>query len=180
MLLPRPLVLKPKGRKPPALGPEARAVAVHLSPSVEEAGLTALIEHEGLADCDKDGLLEHTTNIKNMWQGACQTNLVLEFELAEPVALGAIEVWNFNAEWQTADGVRRADVAVSADGASWQTVLRGAAFAQAAGNADYDDPTVLALNGVKARRVRFEHLETWGTSGKIGLSKVAFHRVAAP
>ena len=50
------------------------------------------------------------------------------------MALGAIEVWNYNAEWQTADGVRKADVAVSPDGTTWQTVLRGAEFAEAEGN----------------------------------------------
>ena len=124
MIMPRPLALKPKGRKPPALGPEVRAVAVHLGPSADESGLAALINREGLADCDKDGLLEHTTSTNNMWQGVCTTNLALEFELSEAVPLGSLEVWNFNAEWQTADGVRRADVAVSADGSTRLLFLR--------------------------------------------------------
>ncbi len=176
--MPRPLELKPKGRKPPALGPEVRAVAVHLSPSADQSGLSALINREGLADCDKDGLLEHTTDANQMWLGSCTTNLALEFELAEAVPLSAIEVWNFNAESQTGDGVRRADVAVSADGVTWQTVLRGAAFAEAVGNADYDEPILLQLTGTHARKVRLEHLEPWGASGKIGLSKVVFHRAA--
>ena len=93
-----------------------------------------------------------------MWRGAWTKNLCLEFELPEAVPLGAIEVWNYNGEWQTADGIRKADVAVSSDGTNWQTVLRGAEFAEADGNADYDEPTVLKLEGVAARKVRFENI----------------------
>ena len=121
-------------------------------------------------------MLEQDTAAKNMWRGACSTNLSLEFELPEPVALGAIEVWNYNAEWQTSDGVRKADVAVSPDGTTWQTVLRGAEFAEAEGNADYDEPIQLKLKGATARKVRFENIVPWSDSGKVGLSKVVFHQ----
>ena len=57
----------------------------------------ALINGAGLSDWDKDGLLEQDTAVTNMWRGDCAANLSLEFELAEPVALGSIEVWNYNA-----------------------------------------------------------------------------------
>jgi F5/8 type C domain len=170
------LTLKASDRKPPALGPKVRVELAHLSPAGDDAALAVLLNGDGLSDWDKDGLLEHDTAAKNMWRGACSTNLSLEFELPEPVALGTIEVWNYNAEWQTKDGVRKADVAVSPDGTTWQTVLRGAEFAEAEGNRDYDEPIQLKLNGVTARKVRFENIVPWNDKGQVGLSKVVFHQ----
>jgi len=175
--MPRALTLKPKGRKPLELGEKVRVEEVRLSPPGDAAGLAALINGSGLRDTDKDGLLEHDAALTNMWCGACPPDLKIEFELAEAAPLAAIEVWNFNAEWQTTNGVRKADVAVSADGANWRTVLAGAEFAEAEGRADYDDPIVLKLPAVMARKVRFENIQPWG-SGKVGLSEVVFHRAA--
>jgi hypothetical protein len=175
-VLTRQLTLKASGRKPPELGPKVRIETAHLSPARDEAGLAAIVNGAGLRDWDKDGLLEHDTAAKNMWRGPCSTDLNLEFELPEPVALGAIEVWNYNAEWQTIDGLRKADVAVSPDGTTWQTVLRGAEFAEAEGNADYDEPIRLKLNGATVRKVRFENMVPWNGSGKVGLSAVVFHQ----
>ena len=175
-MLTRQLTLKASGRKPPELGPKVRVETAHLSPAGDETGLAALVNGAGLRDWDKDGFLEHDTAAKNMWLGPCSTNLSLEFELPEPVALGAIEVWNYNAEWQTTCGVRKADLAVSPDGTTWQTVLRGAEFAEAEGNADYDEPIRLKLNGATVRKVRFENIVPWSASGKVGLSAVLFHQ----
>jgi len=174
----RPLTLKPKGRQPPALGPKVRVEAVHVSPAADEAGAVALVNGAGLSDWDRDGLKEHGTAQSGMWQTTWTTNLALEFDLPEPVPLSVIEVWNFNADWQTTNGVRKADVAVSADGKTWQTVLRGAEFAEADGSADYDEPTVLKLGGVTARKVRFENIVPWGGGAKVGLSEVVFHETA--
>ena len=172
----RQLTLKPSERKPPELGTKVRVEAVHLNPPGDEKGLSVLINDAGLRDWDKDGLLEQDTSVTNMWRGDCAANLSLEFELSEPVALGTIEVWNYNAEWQTADGVRKADVAVSSDGTTWQTVLRGAEFAEAEGTSDYDEPIRLKLQGATVRKVRFENIVPWNDKGKVGLSKVVFHQ----
>ena len=179
-MLTRQVTLKPSGRKPPDLGPKVRVEAVRLDPAGGETGLGALVNQAGLWDWDRDGLLEQDTSLKHMWQGVCATNLSLEFELPEPVALGAIEVWNYNAEWQTGDGVRKADVAVSPDGTSWETVLRGVEFAEADGNPDYDQPIQLKLNGATVRKVRFENIVPWNDKGKVGLSKVVLHQAPGP
>ena len=175
-MLTRQLTLKPSGRKPPELGPKVRIEAAHLGQVGDETGLAALVNRAGLRDLNRDGLLEQDTAPKHMWRGTCSTNLALEFELPEPVALGAIEVWNYNAEWETADGLRKADVAVSPDGSTWETVLHGTEFAEAEGNADYDEPTRLKLNGAMVRKVRFESMVPWNGRGKVGLSKVVFHQ----
>ena len=122
-MLTRQLTLKPSGRKPPELGPKVRIEAAHLGQVGDETGLAALVNRAGLRDLNRDGLLEQDTAPKHMWRGACSTNLSLEFELPEPVALGAIKVWNYNADWETTDGLRKADVAVSADGATFVVTL---------------------------------------------------------
>ena len=173
-------MLKPSGRKPPDLGPQVRVAAARLSPAGDETGLTALINGAGLRDWDNDGLLEQDVSPKNMWRGACATNLALEFELPEPVPLGGIEVWNYNAQWQTRDGVRKADVAVSPDGTTWETVLRGQEFVEAEGNADYDEPIQLKLKGAMVRKVRFENIVPWNDQGRVGLSKVVMHQAPGP
>ena len=172
------MTLKPKGRKPPELGPVARVQAVRLSPAADETGLKAIINDAGLSGPVTEGLPRHGTDPSTMWQGACTPGLKIEFELSRPVCLGAVQVWNFNADWQTANGIRKADVAVSADGSTWQTVLSGAEFAEAEGTSDYDTPAVLKLNGALACKVRFENIVPWNSSGKVGLSKVVFRQAA--
>ena len=170
----RQLTLKATDRKPPELGSKVRVEALHLNPAGDEAGLTALINGAGLRDWHRNGLLAQDTSPQHMWRGACPSNLSLEFELPDAVPLGAIQVWNYNAEWQTKDGIRKADVAVSPDGTAWETVLRGAEFAEAEGTADYDEPVQLKLNGAPVRKVRFENIVPWNDKGKVGLSKVVF------
>ena len=175
----RQAVLKPKGRKAPYLGPVVRVAGVRLSPGDQEAGLKALINGAGLKDTDGHGLLEQGTDPATMWLGAWSPDLKLEFEFSRAVPLAAMEVWNFNAEWETANAIRKADVAVSADGSTWQTVLAGAELAEAEGTADYDTPVLLKLAGAVARKVRLENIVPWGGSGKVGLSAVVFHQSPA-
>jgi hypothetical protein len=175
-VLTRSATLKPRDRKPPALGPRVRVEAVHLSPAADESGLPNLINGSGLHEVN--GFKAHGTNTADMWLGDWKNDLRIEFELSEPAPLAAIAVWNFNADWQTTNGIRTADVAVSADGAAWQTVLRGVEFPEADGTTAYDDPVVLKLDGTKVRKVRFENIVPRGTGGKVGLSEVAFHEAA--
>ncbi|HYG33386.1 MAG TPA: LamG domain-containing protein [Clostridia bacterium] len=170
-----PLALKPRGRKPPALGPKVRVEAVRASPASDPEMLPLLAQGLGLMDRDKDGLLEHGVSPAGMWLGTWTPELRLEFELPQEVALSSIEVWNFNAPWQTTNGIRKADISVSSDGAQWQTVLTGAEFREAEGTLDYDEPTVLKLGGVKAKRVRFENIMPLGKTAQVGLSEVVFH-----
>lgn len=92
MLLPRPLTLKPRDRQAAALGPKAPVKAARLSPAGDEKALAALIDGAGLGDPDKDGLREHGIGAEQMWQGDCAPGLSIEFELAEPATLSAIEV----------------------------------------------------------------------------------------
>jgi len=175
----RQITLKAKDRKPPVLGPEIKVAAVHLHPDTDQTGLQAIINGLGLSDRRKDGFLEHSTEPAAMWHGTLVPGLSLEFELADSAAIGAIRVWNYNSPWATTDGIRKADISVSADGNTWRTVVSGAEFAEADGTDDYDQPTLFKLNGVTARKVRFENMVAWGVSGMIGLSEVVFNSAAA-
>jgi hypothetical protein len=177
--MPRPMTLKPKGRKPPELGPLVRVEDVRVTPAaVNGPPPAALIKPAGLADWDKDGLKEQGTLPQTMWLGASSPDLRIEFELPDAVPIGALEIWNYNADWQTGSGIRKADVAVSPDGSSWQTVLRGADFVQAEGRDDYDNPVVLNLNVPSARKLRFENISSWDNKDKVGLSKIRVHEAA--
>ncbi len=177
-VLARPLALKPKDRIPPALGPTVRVDAVQASPATDEAGLPSIINGEALRPGRQAGFKQRGINSSGMWTGTWSKDLRLEFELPEAVPLSAIEVWNFNEEWSTSNGVQRIDVAVSGNGTNWRTVAQGVEVAEAPGTDDYDDPTVLKLDGVSARKVRFEKIVPWSTSGKVGLSAVVFHEAA--
>ncbi len=177
--MPRPLALKAKDRKPAELGPIVRVEAVRAGTGADERKLANLIKPAGLRDWDNDGLKEAGNGPATMWQAPASQTSSLEFELPEAVPLAAIEVWNYNASWETTNGIRRADVSVSTDGAAWKTVLPKADFAQADGRDDYDDPVVLKLGDVVARKVRLENITTWGGT-TVGLSKVLFHQGAGP
>ncbi|MCX8107659.1 MAG: LamG domain-containing protein, partial [Verrucomicrobiae bacterium] len=120
-------------------------------------------------------LLEHGCNKADMLLVRRKADLAIEFELPEAVRLSAIEVWNYNDPWGTTNGIRRADVKISPDGSSWETAIAGAEFAEAEGSPDYDQPTVLKLNGLVARKVRFDNLVSIGGGDLIGLSEAVFH-----
>jgi hypothetical protein len=179
-VLTRQVTLKASDRKPPDLGPKVRIETAHLTPTGDDKALAAVIGRAGLRDIDRDGLLEQDTSTEHMWLGTNAPGLTLEFDLPEAVPLSAMEVWNYNAAWETTDGIRKADVAVSPDGSTWQTVLRGAEFAEAEGIADYDQSIQLKLNGATARKVRFENIVPWNDKGRVGLSKVVFHQAQGP
>ena len=177
-MLTRQITLKVKDRKAPSLGSELKVAAAHLRPEAEETGLKAIINGAGLTERRKNGLQAHSTDPATMWRGDLRSGLSLEFEFAEPASLGAIQVWNYNSAWETTDGIRKADIAISTDGTTWQKVVTGAEFPEAEGTDDYDQPAVFKFNGVTARKVRFENISTWGNSGKVGLSEVKFHSAA--
>jgi len=174
-VLTRQITLKVKDRKAPSLGSELKVAAVHLRPEADETGLQAIINGSGLTERGKNDLQAQSTEPATMWRGDLASGLSVEFDLAESAALGAIQVWNYNSAWETTEGIRKADIAISTDGTTWQTVVAGAEFPEAEGTDDYDQPALFKLNGVTAKKIRFENITTWGNSGKVGLSEVKFY-----
>lgn len=174
----RPRVLKARDRKQPALGPKVRVAEVRTNLEGQDTAVRKMIDASGLADTDNDGLLEHSCDAQDMWLGRLTSDAFVEFDLPEPVRIGAIEIWNYNAQRQTTNGIRRADVKISLDGSSWQTVLTGAEIPEAEDIPDYDQPAILQLNPTLARKVRFENLLPHGTGPHVGISEIVFHESA--
>ncbi|MHC4620909.1 MAG: LamG-like jellyroll fold domain-containing protein [Planctomycetota bacterium] len=130
---------------------------------------------------DGDRLLEHSANAENMWMSEKgQTSGWVEFDLGQVHKLGTIKVWNFNEKRQTDRGVKKADISVWTEGAGWKKILDDFDFEEAEGRADYDEPVVVELDRVEARRVRFDDLVNLGDPEFIGLSEVQFFKLRGP
>ncbi|MHC4633418.1 MAG: LamG domain-containing protein, partial [Planctomycetota bacterium] len=74
----------------------------------------------------------------------------------------------------TKRGIKTADVSVWTKEAGWQKILDNFNFLEAEGSFDYDEPTVVRFNRVKAQKVRFDNLVNLGDRKYIGLSEVKF------
>jgi hypothetical protein len=171
-----PMIIKSKDRKPSELGPKVRVDMVRDSSGTKNSNIQSIINGDGLMDYDRDGFLEHRNDPTTMCLEDWTTNSFVEFELPEPTSLSGVEVWNYNEEWQTGKGVRSLDVSVSLDGTTWTRVVEAGKLPQAFGEADYDEPAILKLNGAVAKKIRFEHIALWADNEmKFGLSEVVFH-----
>jgi len=104
----------------------------------------------------------------------------VEFDLGGVYELGLIFVWNYNERDWTKRGIKRADISVWTVEAGWQKVFDDFEFAEAEGSFDYDEPTMVSFDGVKAQRVRFDDLISFGDEEYVGLSEVRFYRRRGP
>jgi hypothetical protein len=173
------LTLRPRDRKPPvngaALGAQVKPKAVRLTPAEAGPEPKVLINTKGLRSGSKDGTLEIPSTLAGSWSAVYSSNLAIEFELPESGPLNALEVWNYNGALLTTNGTSKLDVAVSDDGKSWRTVLRGVNLPEAPGVSAYDEPAVLKLDAVSAKWMRFENLAPFGGNTRVGLGRVVFH-----
>ncbi|MHC4143658.1 MAG: LamG domain-containing protein [Planctomycetota bacterium] len=168
-------------RKAPLTGEQipavtARADSNHLDMTVER-----IVDGSGLADGDRDGLLEHGETPENMWlsqQG--RTRGLLEFDLGRVYELGSILVWNYNERDRTKRGIKRADISVWTQDSGWQKIFDDFEFAEAEGSFDYDEPILVKLDGIKVQKVRFDDLANLGDEEYIGLSEVRFFQRQDP
>ncbi|MHC4624174.1 MAG: LamG-like jellyroll fold domain-containing protein [Planctomycetota bacterium] len=173
--------IKPKDRKPAITGEQLTSVSATASSSQPQAQVAHLLDNSGLLHADGDRLLEHSANAENMWMSEKgQTSGWVEFDLGQVHKLGTIKVWNFNEKWQTDRGVKKADISVWTENAGWKKTLDDFEFEQAEGRADYDEPAVLQLNRIEARKVRFDDLVNLGDPEYVGLSEVQFFKLRGP
>jgi len=104
----------------------------------------------------------------------------IEFDLGQAQSIGTICLFNYNDGWFTDRGVSKADISIWTQDTGWQKIRDDLPIAQAQGSEDYDEPTVVQLDGVKARKVRFDDLASFGDPDYVGLSKVQFFEVPGP
>ncbi|MFB0524425.1 MAG: discoidin domain-containing protein, partial [Phycisphaerae bacterium] len=170
-----------KARKAPITGEQITPTAAKASSSHSEAAVQYIIDCSGLADKDKDGLLEHNTNLQNMWLSEKgQTSGWVEFDLGKGHKLGTICVWNLNERWLTKRGLKRADISVWTEKAGWKKVLDDFEFDEAEGKDDYDEPVLVKLDGIEAQKVRLDDLVNLGDTEHVGLSEVQFFKIQGP
>jgi serine/threonine protein kinase/Flp pilus assembly protein TadD len=154
----------------------ARADSSHLDMAIEH-----IVDETGLADVDKDGLLEHGERPENMWLSQeGQTIGCVEFDLGGVYELGSILVWNYNVKGHTKRGIKRTDISVWVSEKGWQKIFDDFEFAEAEGSFDYDEPTLVRFDGVKAQKVRFDDLLNLGDEEYFGLSEVRFFQRRGP
>jgi hypothetical protein len=116
-----------------------------------------------------------------MWRSAPgETSCSLEFDLGSVQSLGCVCIWNYNDAWHTDQGVRKMDLSVWTEESGWKKIQEDLAIGQAQGSEDYDEPTVVKLDGVKAQKIRLDDLSNFGDADGVGLSKVQFFATLGP
>lgn len=167
--------IKPEKRSVPAIGPSIAKIGAEFDNADRVLGL-------GLANCDTDRLLEHSTSDKSMYvidQDQIRDGLV--FTLPDEQPMESIVVWNYNKPGYTDQGISKMDISVWTEKDGWKTVLKEAGLQEAEGSDDYDEPTVFVFKPVLAQKVRFENLTTFDPKSKqVGLSEVRFHGPLGP
>jgi len=163
-------------RKPPDTGAQILSVTTNASVDGSISVVTrTIVDGSGLADGDNDELLEHDENPETMWlskQG--HESGWLEFDLGSVYELGSILLWNYNVRGQTKRGIKRADISIWIKDTGWQKILNDFEFTEAEGGFDYDEPTHVKFEGIKAQKVRFDDLVNFGDEKYVGLSEVQF------
>ena len=172
--------IKADNRKPAVAGEQIVPAGVQVSSGSETAGIT-LINGSGVRDIDGDRLLEHNISTENMWltdKGKTTGEVIID--LGDNYALELIKVWNYNGKWLTKRGVKKADISAWTEEGLWQKVFDDFSFDQASGYEDYDEPVLVRLDNVKARKIRFDDLSNYGDADYIGLSEIQFFKQRGP
>ncbi len=155
--------------------------AVQAGSSDEGTDVVNLINRSGLGNRDKDELEEHSVKPAHMWRCAKgDANRWIEFDLGQVQSLDTICLFNYNDSWFTNRGVSKADVSVWTPEAGWQKIRDDLPIDQAQGSDDYDEPTLVKLDGVKAQKVRFDDLVSFDDPDYVGLSEVQFFEAPSP
>ncbi len=180
-ILAEQLWIKPRNRQPLALGEIIAPTDIQAASSDKETPAVNLTNGNGLWDFDFDDLDEHRGKPAFMWHSARgDTNSWLEFDLGRSGTLTAIAVWNYNEMWHTDRGVRSMDVSVWTQETGWRKIRDDLQIDQAEGGDGYDEPTVVKLDSVSARKVRFDDMFSLGDTEYIGLSEVQFFGPTGP
>jgi hypothetical protein len=176
-----PFRIKAEGRKPIHTGELVTPVAVQVSGSPDQVGISRAVDGSGLADKNSDGLLEHSSKPADMWlTEKGQTTGSIEFDLGKAHKLDLIQIWNFNEKWHTNRGIKKADISIWTESKGWQKVFDDFQVDEADGSDDYDEPALAKLGGVQAQKIRFDDLANLGDAEYVGLSEVRFSEAHGP
>lgn len=176
-----PVRIKAVDRKPVKTGKLITSVSVNINGEDANNLAEKIIDGSGLNDRDDDNLLEHSDVAVDMWLGSkVKATDFIEFDLGMHHKLDLIRLWNYNQQWQTNKGLKKADIKVWTESKGWEKVLNDIEIGLADGNKDYDEPAIIRLNNVEAAKVRFDDMTSFGDTECIGLSEVQFYTGAGP
>ena len=155
---------------------EAVTVTTNTISNADE-GPENIINGSGLNELD-----EHSTRASEMWQGSPPEGEVpwLQFEFDRVYKLHAVEIWNYNVEFELVlgFGVKDMTVEYSGDGAAW-TTLGDVQLAQGTAQPDYTANTTIDFGGSAVKFVRFTIGSAFGTMPQYGLAEVRFLYIPA-
>jgi hypothetical protein len=168
-------------RQAPLVGRRVSTVSARTDGDDSADIVAHIIDGTGVADADGDRLFEHSEEPKDMWLSAEGREVKwIEFDLGDVHELESILVWNYNHKGHTNRGIKSADISVWTEDSGWRKLRDDAEFAQAEGSFDYDEPTLVKFDAVKAQKVRFEDINGIGDSGYVGLSEIRFYEKYDP
>ena len=135
----------------------------------------SLVDGSGLNEDDA-----HSTEVSDMWIAIPEGDdtVWLQFEFEEVCKLYELSVWNYNALFEDLLGFGCKDVTIeySENSVDW-TTLGDYVFGQGPSLTTYTANTVIDLEGVAAKYVKFNINGGWGSYTKYGLSEVRFLHV---
>ena len=142
----------------------------------------ALTDGSGLANRDKDRLIEHNTDEAGMWLSDLdKVKDGIVFVLPDERMLESVAVWNYNKPAYTDMGIAKMGISVWTQKDGWKTVLKDAVLQEAEGTDDYDEPAEFIFKPISAEKVRFDNLTAFDPKAKqVGLSEVCFYEPLGP
>ena len=151
--------------------------AVASSAHSEDEGPERSCDNSGVDADDLHSTVPETMWLSDDWEGTCW----IQYEFNRTYVLYEMWVWNYNTifEFMLGFGVKDVTITYSEDGVDW-AVFGEVQFAQAPAMADYPANTVVALDGIVARYVRFTIKSSWGVLERTGLSEVRFFADLTP
>jgi concanavalin A-like lectin/glucanase superfamily protein/F5/8 type C domain-containing protein len=136
------------------------------------AGPEKTVDGSGLNEVD-----EHSTRASDMWLGVSdgEEPVWIQYEFDRVYKLHAIDVWNYNAEFELilGFGIKDTTVEYSTDAVEW-TTLTEVELGQATAKSTYTANTTIDGTGVAAKYVRIIASNSYGMMGQYGLSEVRF------
>jgi hypothetical protein len=124
----------------------------------------------------------HSEELTAMWLSAPDATgpAWVQYEFNRVLRLDEVWVWNHNGllEPMLGLGAKEVKIEYSTDGSDFKVLGATHEFARAPGNAGYACDTIIDLEGIAAKYVRFTILSNWGNLLKqYGLSEVRFYSV---
>ena len=146
-----------------------------------------LTDNSGMSGLDASNHL-HSSNSRDMFLQTGAEPMIFTFE--EPVALGNMYIWNYNAEGYLNCGIKDAKIEYSFDGQSWAPLgedglftfaraleSENSAYGGNSANNTVSDRSPVSFNGIVAKYVRITPISNYGVaSDGYGLSEVRFFR----